>query len=60
MDKTDIEVEAWRLVCNYAESGVEDDIDESDDYTEDDHDAIVERAMDIIRDLREQHTAGRR
>jgi hypothetical protein len=54
----DVETAAWKTVLMYAESGVEDDIDEDGDFTEDEHRAVVARAMDIIHELREQHTDG--
>jgi hypothetical protein len=48
----DVDREAWRLLLMYAESGMEDDIDEDGDFDEDMYKAIQERAMQIIHDLR--------
>jgi hypothetical protein len=48
----DTEREAWKLVLMYAESGVEDDMDEAGEFDEDVYAQIQERAMQIIHDLR--------
>lgn len=53
-----IEREAWRMLLNAAESHVEDAINEDPDVTDDAaFNQIRDRAMDLIRELREQHNA---
>lgn len=50
----DIDKEAWFLILLYAESGIEDDIDEDAQYTVKEYDAIHIRAFEIIKQMRDE------
>jgi hypothetical protein len=53
------EAAAWRLLLDGAESHVEDALDEAGDYEDGEFDAIRDRAMALIKELRKEHDAGR-
>lgn len=55
---TDYEGEAWKLIIMYAESGLEDDIDEDGDFSEKDYERITARAWAILRSLPPSSTGG--
>jgi hypothetical protein len=55
-----IDQEAWKLLLNYAESGLEDDIDEAGEFDEDTYEEIQEKAWEILRELRAEHLDGGR
>lgn len=50
-----VDLEAWKLVLSGAESHVEDAIDEDGQFDEATYDQILDRAMDIIKELRAEH-----
>ena len=52
--EVDTEREAWTLVLNGAESHVEDAIDEDGSFTADEFEKITSRALQIIKELREE------
>lgn len=53
IELTEIEDYALKIVCDYAESGVEDDIDEDGELgTEEEHDEATDLALKIIRGMR--------
>ena len=50
----DTEREAWTLILNGAESHVEDAIDEDGSFTPDEYEKITSRALELIKQLREE------
>lgn len=58
MDDIEIERQAWKLLLMYAESGMDDDIDEDGEFDEDDYRKIQGCARQIIRELRVAHVAA--
>lgn len=50
----DTEREAWTLILNGAESHVEDAINEDGSFTSDEYEKITSRAMELIKQLREE------
>lgn len=55
MSDVDIDRQAWKLLLSYAESGLEDDIDEEGEFDEAVYDRIQSRAWDILHELRDAH-----
>jgi hypothetical protein len=53
-----VDREAWKLLLSYAESGLEDDIDEDGAFDEDIYEEITEKAWDLLRELKAEHVGG--
>ena len=54
MPEIDTEREAWTLILNGAESHVEDALPEDEHLTPEEHWKVVDRAMELIREIREE------
>jgi len=54
MPEIDIEREAWTFILNGAESYVEDALPEDEHLTSEEHWRVVDRAMELIRELRQE------
>lgn len=55
MDQEDIQARAWHLVLGYAQSGLEDDIDEDGEFSTQDYEAITEAAWSALDGLKREH-----